>query len=419
MTTDIKTAHAPDLQAVAMAAGAMFMVGTLAAVSDVIQDYPLYGGQAIRYAVAALVLFATANAMDAKRAREAGRRTRALNRMNRSRVLSPLSGAVNAGDSSHRTGAKSDRRILSVGPNGADQARVNAALLARDLSGQTQANDAGQARVDAARPAQGLSGQTHANADGRAYTDAAPGGRNGDVRVRLTARDRVLLVLLSLTGLVIFNICVIESARHAGPALVGTVLGTVPLALALCAPIPAMLSRVRPTPPSRRILIAAAVVVAGATLATGLGSGTPAALLWALGALVCEVCFSLLALPLLPKLGAIRVSAYSSALAVPSLLVLGVVFDGSGILRVPTLAEALGLGYLALIVTTGFLLWYSALPRLGPGKAGLFAGMIPVGAIGTGVVLGLGVPSVADLAGAALVIVGILLGLRPERGVVQ
>ncbi|MEO3862771.1 DMT family transporter [Acrocarpospora sp. B8E8] len=308
MTTDIKTAHALDLQAVAMATSAMFMVGTLAAVSDVIQNYPLYGGQAVRYAVAAVVLFVVAQAMDTRRFRAE----------------------------------------------------------------------------------------------------------------RLTSRDRVLLVLLSLTGLVIFNICVIESARHAGPALVGTVLGTVPLALALCAPIPAMLSRAKPTPPSRRILIAAAVVVAGATLATGLGSGTPAALLWALGALACEVCFSLLALPLLPKLGAIRVSAYSAALAVPSLLVLGVVFDGTGILRVPTLAEALGLGYLALIVTTvAFFLWYSALPRLGPGKAGLFAGMIPVGAIGTGVVLGLGVPSVADLAGAALVIVGILIGLRPERGVVQ
>ncbi|GIH28920.1 hypothetical protein Aph01nite_72300 [Acrocarpospora phusangensis] len=330
MTTEIQiagiqTGRALDRPAVAMATAAMFMVGTLAAVSDVIQDYPLYGGQAVRYAVAAVALLATA------------------------------------------------------------------ALLDR---------------------------------------------RSGTVRARLTARDRVLLVLLSLTGLVIFNICVIESARHAGPALVGTVLGTVPLALALCAPIPALLSRrsntgpsaardgnpsdgltrgARTLLPSRRILFAAGVVVAGATLATGLGSGTPAALLWALGALACEVCFSLLALPLLPKLGAVRVSAYSAALAVPALLVLGAAVDGAGILRAPTLAEALGLGYLALVVTTvAFFLWYSALPRLGPEKAGLFAGMIPVGAIGTGVVLGLGVPSVADLAGAGLVIAGILIGLRPE-----
>ncbi|WP_155340901.1 DMT family transporter [Acrocarpospora corrugata] len=301
MTTYIETSRPQDLQAVGMAAGAMFLVGTLAAVSDVIQDYPLYGGQAVRYALAAAVLFAAAPRFS---------------------------------------------RLPSV---------------------------------------------------------------------RLTPRERVLLVLLSLTGLVLFNICVIESARHAGPTLVGTVLGTVPLALALCAPIPALLSRTTPSAPPARILVAAAVVVAGATLATGLGSGNLAGLLWALGALACEVCFSLLALPLLPKLGAIRVSAYSAALAVPVLLALGLVFDGTAMLRVPTLGEALGLGYLALVVTTvAFFLWYSALPRLGPGKAGLFAGMIPVGAIGTGAVLGLGLPSAADLLGAGLVIVGILIGLRPE-----
>ncbi len=272
-----------------MATTAMFLVGTLAAVSDLIQDYPLYGGQAVRYALAAVAL------------------------------------------------------LLAV-------------------------------RLTSNPPAP------------------------------LSARDVGQLALLALTGLVLFNVCVIESARHAGPALVGTVLGTVPLALALCA-----------RALNRRILLAAAVVVTGATLATGLGSGNLPGLAWAAGALACEVCFSLLALPLLPRLGAMKVSAYSVTLAVPMLLLIGLVTDGTAMLRVPTLAEALGLGYLALIVTTvAFFLWYSALPRLGPGKAGLFAGMIPIGAITTGVLLGLGAPTVADLAGAAIVIAGILLGLRPE-----
>ena len=39
-------------------------------------------------------------------------------------------------------------------------------------------------------------------------------------------------------------------------------------------------------------------------------------------ALACEVCFSLLAVPLLPTLGALRVSAYACVLAVPQLAVL-------------------------------------------------------------------------------------------------
>ncbi|GIH91508.1 DMT family transporter [Planobispora siamensis] len=286
MSTDVITRRG-ETRGLVQASGAMFLVGTLAGVAGAIQDYPLYGGQALRYLLASAVLLAVAR----------------------------------------------------------------------------------------------LSGLRF---------------------VRLTLKESALLVALSLTGLVIFNVCVIEATRHGGPALVGTVLGTVPLALALLDG--------RPSP---RVIGAATVVVAGATVATGLGSGDLTGLLWSLGALVCEVCFSLLALPLLPRLGAVRVSAYSAALAVPMLVVIGLVADGAAMLRVPTLAEAAGLGYQSIIVTTvAFFLWYDALPRLGPGRAGLFAGLIPVGAIATGAVLGLGAPSAADLAGAALVVAGIVIGLR-------
>ncbi|WP_344857312.1 DMT family transporter [Planomonospora alba] len=273
------------------AAGAMFLVGTLAGVSGLIQDYPVHGGQALRYLLAAAILLAAAR----------------------------LAGL----------------RFLRPAP-----------------------------------------------------------------------REAALLVALSLTGLALFNVCVIEATRHAGPALVGTVLGTVPLVLAL--------SGGRPSP---RLAGAAAVVVAGATVATGLGGGGPVALLWSLGALACEVCFSLLALPLLPRFGALRVSAYTAVLAVPLLGVFGLVADGAAALRVPTPAEAAGLGYQAVVVTAvAFFLWYDALPRLGAQTAGLFAGLIPVGAMVTGAALGFGAPSAAELAGAALVVTGIAVGLAPSPG---
>ncbi|MEU1392924.1 MULTISPECIES: DMT family transporter [unclassified Nonomuraea] len=223
--------------------------------------------------------------------------------------------------------------------------------------------------------------------------------------VRLTGRETLYLGGLTLLGLVVFNVCVVESTRASGPALVGTVLGTVPLALALAGG--------RPAP---RLLVGASAVVAGATLATGLGSGNPTGLLWALGALVGEVSFSMLAIPLLPKLGAIRVSAYSTALAVPMLAVVGLVQEGATMFRTPTAAETLGFVYLAVVVTVmAFFLWYTSLPRLGPGTAGLFAGLIPVGAIVTGLALGIATPSVYDLAGAGLVIAGILVGLTARR----
>ncbi|WP_063794842.1 DMT family transporter [Microbispora sp. ATCC PTA-5024] len=298
MTTDTLTSPPAAARPghVAGAAAAMFLVGTLAAVSGVIADYPVYGGQAVRYAAAAVILSVVARAAD-----------------------------------------------------------------------------------------------------------------RGRPPVRLGARGWALLAALSLTGLVIFNVCVIEGTRASGPSLVGIVLGTVPLALAVLGPLASGGAR---RAPSARLVAAALVVVAGATLATGLGSGSLAGLAWSLGALACEVCFSLLALPLLPALGPIRLSARAAAAAVPFLLVMGAVTDGTGMLRAPTSAEALGLGYLTVVVTVvAFFLWYRSLPRLGPGRAGLFAGMIPVGAMATAAVLGRGVPSAADVAGAVIVIAGILIGL--------
>ena len=259
------------------AATAMFSVGTLAAISAVINRYPLYGGQALRYSLAALILAAVARRM------------------------------------------------------------------------------------------------------GLAF-------------VRPARRELLLLLALATTGLVVFNVCVIQASRHASATLVGTVIGTVPVILALVGPLLAG-SR-----PSGRVLLAALVVVAGATIATGLGSGSLAGLLYAIGALVCEACFSLLAMPLLPRLGPIRVSAYSQVIAVPMLMVLGAVADGTGLLRAPSAAEAAALLYLGTVVS-----------------AGLFAGVLPLGAIVTSVLLGLGAPTAAEVGGAALVVAGLATGLAPRR----
>jgi drug/metabolite transporter (DMT)-like permease len=277
------------------AAAAMFLVGTLAAISSVINRFPLYGGQALRYTLAAVILAAVARA-------------------------------------------------------------------------------------------------------------------GGQAFIRPDRRELLLLVALAATGLVLFNVFVIQASRHASATLVGTVIGTVPVILALVGPV---LARSRP---SGRVLVAAVVVVAGATVATGLGRGSLAGLLYAVGALACEACFSLLALPLLAKLGPIRVSAYTQVLAVPMLLLAGAVADGGAMLRLPSAAEAAALLYLSTVVSAGaFFLWYDALPRLGADRAGLFAGVLPLGAIVTSVLLGLGAPTATELAGVAVVVAGLTLGLARRR----
>ncbi|MEU8343044.1 EamA family transporter [Spirillospora sp. NPDC048832] len=276
------------------AGSAMFLVGTLTAVSATISGYPVFGGQAVRYAVAAVILLAVAR--------------------------------------------------FAGGP--------------------------------ARRPA---------------------------------ARDWALLAALAATGLVAFNVCIVAATADTSPATIGTVIAAVPIVLALAGPL------LEGRAPAPGVIAAACAVAAGAALAGGLGGGSVRGLLLSLGALAGEVCFSLLAVPLLPRLGPLRVSAYSAALAAPMLLAAGLVADGTAVLRVPTAAEAAGFGYLTVVVTTiAFLLWYDAIGRLGADRAGLFAGLVPVSALATTVVLGLGRPGAAELAGAALVAAGVAAGMRAQ-----
>ncbi len=276
------------------AATAMFLVGTLTGVSPALHAYPLYGGQAIRYAIAAAVLFA----------------------------------------------------VLRV---------------------------------------------------------------RGLPALRPTRRELVLVVLLAVVGLVAFNAFVVEATRHADPATVGTIVATVPVVLAVVTPL--MEGR-RPT---SYVVVAAVVVATGAAVTIGLGGATLAGVLLAFGALAGEVGFSLLAIPLLPRFGAVRVAAYSAAAAVPLFLIAGLAEDGTRLLRVPTPSEAAVLGYLAVVVTAlAFFCWYDALPRLGADRAGLFSGFLPLGTIVASMVLGTGHPGLPELLGAALVIAGLLLGFRPR-----
>ncbi|MFD7704511.1 DMT family transporter [Streptomyces caelestis] len=235
-------------------------------------------------------------------------------------------------------------------------------------------------------------------------------GRRRLPRVRPTFRDLLLLIALAATGLAGFNLFLVEATRHAGPAVIGTVVGAVPLVLALVGPL---MERRRPAP---RTVGAAIVVALGAAVAAGLGSGSPKGFLLSLGALAGEVAFSLLAIPLLPGLGPLRVAAYPAALSVPMLLAAGLALDGTASLRLPTPGQGAAFAYLGAIVTAAaFFLWYDALRRLGADRAGLFAGLVPVGALLTTVVLGLGETGPADVTGALLVAAGVVAGLRQPR----
>ncbi|WP_199520479.1 DMT family transporter [Kitasatospora sp. MBT63] len=234
--------------------------------------------------------------------------------------------------------------------------------------------------------------------------------RGGPLRPRPSRSELLRLVLLAATGLFAFNVLLIQALRRTDPAAVGSVVGCTPLLLAVLAPV---LARRRP---QLRLLAAAGVVVAGAAVTQGFGPGDLLGFGCALGTLACEAAFSLLAVDLLPRLGPVRVSAYTTALAVPMFALAGLVLDGGRLLRVPTAGEAAALLYLAVMLTVvAFLLWYTALGRLGPERAGLFAGLIPVTAALSGAALGTGGLHPGELAGTVLVGVGVGAGITAGR----
>jgi drug/metabolite transporter (DMT)-like permease len=228
---------------------------------------------------------------------------------------------------------------------------------------------------------------------------------------RLRPRELAGLLALSATGLVLFNLFVIEGVRETDPATIGVIVGCVPVVLAFAGPL---MDR---RPLSGRVVAAAVVVALGAAGVQWAGGGiTLAGLLLALGALACEAAFSLLALPHLARLGALAVSAYACLLAVPLLVVWSLVADGAA-LPLPDAEQGAALAYMALGVTVfGFVSWYSAVGLLGVERAGLFSGVLPVSALVISAVLGVAEITPERLLAVGVVAAGVTLGVRSAGG---
>ena len=224
---------------------------------------------------------------------------------------------------------------------------------------------------------------------------------------RLRPREAFGLAALAATGLVLFNLFVIEGVRETDPATVGVIVGCVPVVLAVAGPL--LAGRAVTT----RVVAAAVVVAAGAAGVQWTDGGISlAGLLFALGALACEACFSLLAAPHLDRLGPLAVSAYACLFAVPMLAAWSLIADGPS-LPMPTGEQAAAIAYLALIVTVGgFLCWYTAVVLLGVERAGLFSGVLPVSALVCSAALGVADVTPGRLAAVAVVAAGITFGMR-------
>lgn len=229
---------------------------------------------------------------------------------------------------------------------------------------------------------------------------------------RPTGKEWALLALLAGTGLVGFNLACLAALRSAEPAVLGVIVGATPLLVAIAGPL---LSRRRI---SGRLIASAALVVAGAALLIGFGRGSAGGFGFSLLALLGEVSFTLLAVPLLPRLGAIPVATYVCVLATVEMGVLTAAVElPGGELRWPDGRELGALCYLAVAVTAAaFIFYYLGLRTLGPEATSLFAGLIPVAAAFTAPIVGSGTLGAAQVTGSILVGTGLSAGLSaPAR----
>jgi drug/metabolite transporter (DMT)-like permease len=228
----------------------------------------------------------------------------------------------------------------------------------------------------------------------------------GDRLPRLARREWVRLIVLAATGLAAFNWFVIEGAKRADPAFLVAVVGAVPISLAVVGPI---LDRT----PVRPLTVTGAVVVGiGIVVVSGATSAPLAAVPYAAGILLCEVLFTLLAVPLLKKITPMQLSASACLVAVP-MLASAAVLEPGPVIKLPSLTEGLALLYMAVFTTAvAFLLWYDGVVRLGADRAGLFAGVMPVAGYAAGLALSTSAWSPTALTGVLLSALGVTLGMR-------
>ncbi|MEU8436734.1 DMT family transporter [Streptomyces sp. NPDC029216] len=228
--------------------------------------------------------------------------------------------------------------------------------------------------------------------------------------VRLTrprGREWLWLTGIAGTGLVLFNVAVVRGVAHAEPAVIAVAVASVPVLLGVVGPL------LEGRRPSRRVLLAAPVVVAGAVLVEGTGRTDAAGVGWAALALACEAGFTLLAVPVLGRHGAWGVSVHAVWMGAVMLAGLALFTEPPSALGALGAAQWAAVGYLAVLVTAvAFLLWYRTVAAVGSGRAGLLTGVAPLAAAGAGALTGGGLPGPAVWAGLAVVIAGLAAGLR-------
>jgi drug/metabolite transporter (DMT)-like permease len=235
--------------------------------------------------------------------------------------------------------------------------------------------------------------------------------------VRPAPVQLVWIFLLAAMGMAGYGIVLVYSTSMTSPGNVGVALGAAPLIIVL---VRSLLARMRP---ARNLMAGSLCVACGSAMAqlstSGAVQSSVRGLVWSCLALTGVCAITLLGAPAAQQLGSLTVTTYACGLASGMLFLVALIqraVTGTPVLRRPTAVEFSALAFLALGVTTiVFLMWYGAVERLGAGRAGLFNGLVPLASLLALSVTGSGSAAIDQIAGAALVLLGVVLGLVAKK----
>ncbi|MEU3730762.1 DMT family transporter [Streptomyces sp. NPDC033538] len=231
-------------------------------------------------------------------------------------------------------------------------------------------------------------------------------GPGATTRLRALGAARWMrLAVLAAVGMVGFNLAVLFAERTAEPAVPGVFVGCAPVVVAVLVPL------LEGRRPQRVVLYGSLFVAVGAFTVQGWGRTDGAGIAFSVCALLGEVGFAVLAVPVLRPLGPWLLSTVVCGIAAAQSALIGLLVDGEGWLPRPDAVETGALLWQAVVVTViGFVCWYMGMQRIGAERATLFSGLIPVAAACTAPLVGAGSYGAAQALGSALVCAGVAVG---------
>jgi len=237
---------------------------------------------------------------------------------------------------------------------------------------------------------------------------------------RPSRSDLLVLLMLSVTGVVMFNLFLFSGLRTVTAVRSSVILSLSPSVVALV-----MVTLFRERAGWNTVIgIIVAFVGAVVTITNGdparvLAGGISIGDLFLLGCVLSWSAYTIIARYAMRNLASLTVLAYSSVIGTLLLTPVAARADVVTEFAAATLATWFSFAYLVFgAAGLAYLMYYEGIREVGPNRAAVFINLEPVTAILLGVgLLGEGL-SAPLLIGAALVILGLYLVNRPERGVV-